>query len=74
MKIRHLFLALKSTLDSVYQKLILLLTSSPELQVWSTRNRNGDVSWHAYDPITRRSACFGSEDDMRVWIEKRLYL
>lgn len=65
------FLALKSKLDSVWQKLTLLFTSNSELQVWSTRDRNGDLSWHAYDPITRHYVCFGSEDDIRAWIEQR---
>lgn len=66
-----LFLTLKSKLGSVWQKLILLLISSPELQVWSTCNGNGEISWHAYDPMTKRSACFDSEDDMRAWVEQR---
>jgi hypothetical protein len=64
-------LTLKSMLGSIWQKLILLLTSSSELQVWSNCNENSEISWHAYDPITRRYACFGSEDDMRAWIEQR---
>ncbi|RUT07087.1 hypothetical protein DSM106972_023480 [Dulcicalothrix desertica PCC 7102] len=74
MKIIDSFFALKSNLNSVWQKLTLLFIENSELQVWSTHNKNGEISWYAYDPTTRRSACFGSEDDMRAWIEKRLYL
>lgn len=58
MKIIDLFFALKSNLNSVWQKLTLLFIENSELQVWSTCDENGDIYWHAYDPITRRSACF----------------
>jgi hypothetical protein len=66
MKILDLLLLVKARLRDFGQK----LTSTPELQVWSTCSKNGLVSWHAYDPITGCSSSFGSEDDMRIWIEQ----
>ncbi len=54
----------------VWQYLVKALATSLELQVWQTRC-NGCVSWHAYDPITKREAHFGCEEDMRMWIEQR---
>jgi hypothetical protein len=73
MKIVDAWLLLKSKLPEMWQSLVTLLTTSSELQVWQTRLANGDYSWHAYDPMTNRSACFGSEAEMRVWIEMQYY-
>jgi len=41
-----------------------------ELRVWQTRHRDRGY-WHAYDPLTGQAACFGSEAEMRIWIEQR---
>jgi hypothetical protein len=73
MKILDKWLLIKSTLQKVWHSLITVMTTSPQLQVWQTHLANGDCSWHAYDPMTGRSACFGSEADMRVWIETQYY-
>ncbi len=72
MKIFQIISQLPSKLQKAWQDLIQALTTSFELQVWQTQ-KNGQVCWHAYDPKTGRSACFGCEDDMRVWIEQRYY-
>ncbi|MBW4678693.1 MAG: hypothetical protein KME19_01075 [Microcoleus vaginatus WJT46-NPBG5] len=55
------------------QRLAVWLTSSHDLQVWKTSERNGEMSWHAYDPITGRSICGASDAEMREWIERRYY-
>ncbi|AFZ25485.1 hypothetical protein Cylst_3333 [Cylindrospermum stagnale PCC 7417] len=72
MKIFYTWLLVGSKCQSVWQSLVRLLTTSSELQVWQT-HRGGDTAWHAYDPMTGRSACFGSEAEMRMWIEMQYY-
>ncbi|WP_298907772.1 hypothetical protein [uncultured Nostoc sp.] len=50
------------------------MTSGSDLQVWQESDQHGHIScWRAYDPITGRSACFGSEEEMRIWIDKCYY-
>jgi hypothetical protein len=73
MKLINTSLLRSSILPTVWQNLMNSLLNGFELQVWQTHLRNGNCSWHAYDPMTGHSACFGSEDDMRVWIEQRYY-
>ena len=73
MKIVDRWLPIKSQLQTVWYSLVAAMTTSSQLQVWQTRLANGDCSWHAYDPMTGRSACFGSETEMRVWIETQYY-
>jgi hypothetical protein len=59
-------------LSKLLRDIVTTLTTS-ELQVWQKRDRHGYTCWYAYDPMTATHTCFGSEDDMRVWIEQRYY-
>lgn len=45
----------------------------PEVRVWQRRDRLGHVGWHGYDPTTGDYVCFGTEDEIRSWIEQRYY-
>ncbi|KAF3889990.1 MULTISPECIES: hypothetical protein [Nostocales] len=61
-------------IQKTWQQFVTFLMRASELQVWQELDRKGQVfSWHAYDPITGRSACFGSEEEMRLWIEQCYY-
>ncbi|MBH8551494.1 hypothetical protein I8751_03695 [Nostocaceae cyanobacterium CENA357] len=73
MKIVDRWPLLKLKLQKAWHSLVTAITTSSQLQVWQTHLANGDCSWHAYDPMTGRSACFGSETEMRVWIETQYY-
>lgn len=73
MKILDGWLPLGAELQKVWQKLVKALTTSSELRVWQTFDCCGHPCWHAYDPATGRSACFGSESEIRVWVEQRYY-
>jgi hypothetical protein len=52
------------------QKIGKFLRESQELQVWQKVDRNGNIYWRAYDPITGKSFTSGSESDIRAWIEQ----
>jgi hypothetical protein len=61
-------------LKKIWQHLVKFIVSSSELQVWQETDRHGQTfCWHAYDPATGHSACFGSEDEVRMWIEQSYY-
>lgn len=58
----------------IWQSLVKWIASGSELQVWQESDRHGRTfCWHAYDPETRNHACFGSEEEIRMWIEQRYY-
>ncbi|MBG1267831.1 hypothetical protein [Nostoc sp. WHI] len=60
--------------QKVWQHFIIWMNSGSDLQVWQESDRYGYTScWHAYDPMTGRSACFGSEEEMRIWIDQCYY-
>ncbi|WP_414566496.1 MULTISPECIES: hypothetical protein [unclassified Anabaena] len=73
MKIVDAWLRIKSQFPRVWQRLVLALSSSNELQVWQTSDRSGHIYWQAYNPMTGRYACFGSEAEIRMWIEMQYY-
>lgn len=73
MNIVDVWSLVESKLQIFWQNLVTALTNNSELQVWQTHLNNGDSAWHAYDPMTGHSACFGSEAEMRVWIEMQYY-
>jgi hypothetical protein len=61
-------------LPRIWQSLMNWIESSSELQVWQESDRHGcTCCWHAYDPMTGNHACFGSEEEIRIWIEQRYY-
>ncbi|WP_036476742.1 hypothetical protein [Myxosarcina sp. GI1] len=49
-----------------------LFVPKNELQVEQKCDRYGHLFWQVYDPITRKSHTFGSDGDVRIWIEKRM--
>lgn len=65
-----------SGLPTVFQKvgktLVDFLTSGNDLRIW-TRQRNGHLIWHVYDPMTEQRQQFSSEEDLRFWLENRYY-
>ena len=50
-----------------------LVKTNPEPQVRQKCDRFGNKYWQAYDFHTNKSYTFGSEQDVRVWIENRYH-
>ena len=48
-----------------------LKTNNHEPQVERKRDRNGNQYWLVHDARTAKTHTFGSEGDVRVWIENR---
>jgi hypothetical protein len=42
-----------------------------EPRVWVRQDRQGNVYYQVYDPLSRRSATFSSESEIRYWLEQR---
>ncbi len=55
-----------------WQRLVHYWSNPPELQVWQRRDRSGRLHWQTYDPYTNQSASFGSEADVKAWIDEHL--
>lgn len=47
-------------------------TGQTEPRIWQ-RHRQGQSLWYAHDPVTNRTRQFSSEQEVRLWLEKRYY-
>ncbi len=62
-----------SFINSLWQHLASALIKTEEPQIWQGYDRHGNLWWHGYDPITKRSICRDSEAQMRIWLEERYH-
>lgn len=61
-----------AALSKAGQAFVEFLSSGSDLRIW-TRQRNGHLIWHVYDPMTEQRQQFSSEEDLRSWLENRYY-
>lgn len=50
-----------------------LLMPSSDPKIIRKRNQKGNEYYHVYDPVTGRSQTFGSEQETRIWLDRRFY-
>jgi hypothetical protein len=70
---RQIALPIISAFKRGLQQIIQYLNRGSELQVWTTIARDGEIRWHAYDPVSDRRVVTQSEAQMRAWVEERYY-
>jgi hypothetical protein len=63
---------LSLTLNKIWQFLLTALRQKDEVKIWQTSDCRGNCWWHAYHPVTGRSAIRESEFEMLAWIEKQV--
>ncbi|MEO0852308.1 MAG: hypothetical protein AAFY15_02220 [Cyanobacteria bacterium J06648_11] len=44
-----------------------------EPRIWKIMRADGTTHWKVYDPNSHRSSTFSSENDVRVWLDRRYY-
>ncbi len=59
-----------SIIDNFWSKLIDRKT---EPKVWQKCDRKGNTYWLIFNPITGLYISFGSEQEVRIWLEERYY-
>ncbi len=62
---------LKSLVGRVGMAIATWVTQSSELKVSERCDRHGNLYYQVYDPHTQKSANFGSEAEIRYWLEQR---
>ncbi len=72
-KNRKIRLVISSAFKKALQGLLESLIGSNDLQIWQSCDRSGTTWWHVYDPITGKHSSVASEEELRIWIEKRYY-
>jgi len=55
------------------QQFFTSLAGSHEPHVSRIHHRDGRVTWAVHDPMTGYRDTFATEQDVRIWLEKRYY-
>lgn len=63
---------LAQTLKQLGDRTMRFFTGQAEPRIWQ-RTRQGQPTWFAHDPISNRTRQFTSEQEVRLWLEKRYY-
>lgn len=65
---------LKAWFRNLWQHLAHILAVSYEPKVWQKVDRQGrTVGWRVFDPESGQTIPFGSELEVRLWLEQRYY-
>lgn len=63
--------------DSIWTRLrdglFQLLAPKTEPRIVQKREPDGNEYYHVYDPVTGNSKTFGSEQETRIWLDRRFY-
>lgn len=61
------------SLASLWQTLRQMIAHYTEIRVWQKSDRQGNFYWHGYNPSNGEYVCFGTEAEIRMWIEEHYY-
>lgn len=54
-----------------WQRVANFMTGPNEPQIYTRRDRRGNVYFRLYDPRTDQHRVFNSEEDIRIWFDQR---
>lgn len=60
-------------LKEILSHLLQLVSPSNQPKITQRVDRSGEVIWTVYDPITKNAMQFGSETEVRTWLDQRYY-
>jgi hypothetical protein len=60
-------------LGRVKKAIATWIVQTSEPKVSERRDRKGRLYYQVYDPVSNSSAAFGSESEIRAWLEQRYY-
>ncbi|HEY9866448.1 MAG TPA: hypothetical protein V6D21_19910 [Candidatus Obscuribacterales bacterium] len=58
-------------LQSITAIFVNALASQTEPKIWQKKDAEGNIIWQTYDPVTGDQARFDTEQEVRIWLEKR---
>jgi hypothetical protein len=56
-----------------WERLLTLFSGRKEPKIWRKRDRAGNWYFRVFDPVTGAIGVMDTEQDLRVWLEKRYY-
>lgn len=62
------------SLTSIMAIFVNAFASPTEPKIWQKKDAEGNIIWQTYDPVTGDQARFDTEQEVRIWLEKRYNL
>ncbi|WRH67036.1 MAG: hypothetical protein RSE13_00635 [Planktothrix sp. GU0601_MAG3] len=62
------------SLKSITTIFVNAFSSQTEPKIWQKKDADGNIIWQTYDPVTGYQARFDTEQEVRIWLEKRYNL
>lgn len=62
---------LRVEMGKIKAVIVNLALPNTDPKVFERHDRQGNLYYQVYDPLTRQSASFGSESEIRYWLEQR---
>ncbi|VXD23526.1 hypothetical protein [Planktothrix paucivesiculata] len=62
------------SLKSITAIFMNAFASPTEPKIWQKKDADGNMIWQIYDPVTGYKARFDTEQEIRIWLEKRYNL
>ena len=56
-----------------FYSLVKALSQEHEVKAWEKTDRRGNTYWNVYNPVTDKTVQFGSEAEVRIWLEQQYY-
>lgn len=66
-------LHLQPWFKKVWQFIGDIFVKDAEPKIWQKCDRDGNLCWYVYDPVTGSSGCFSSRAEVLSWLESRYY-
>lgn len=64
---------LPSRLRKFWDRLVKFIVNGEEPRIWTKTDDAGNLWWCIYDPTTGARGIFGSEAEVRSWLDGRYY-
>lgn len=61
-------------LTDLKERVLAYFVASSEPHIWTTEDAQGHTHWKAFDPATNQFVDWLSEEELRVWLEKRHHI
>lgn len=70
---RHSVASPIPTWHRIWNAIFKLLTPNAEPRIVQKQEPDGNEYYQVYDPVTGHSKTFGSEQETRIWLDRRFY-
>ncbi|WAL61704.1 hypothetical protein [Thermocoleostomius sinensis] len=65
--------SLRRSFERIWNLLLSAFAESSEPKIYQKHDRDGNVYFKVYDPVTHQTEILTTEQEVRVWLDQRYY-